>query len=103
MFWHDVYPARKRVSFLVGNVHSESKIQKKIVAENFWVNKERIQSKNTNLDKILDAIRNGLRPVLLYTGIPRSRNWISVFEGNPIGFPPSPIGMAGNFKSLLFS
>ena len=39
---------------------------KKIVAENFRVNKERIQknvSKNTNLDKILDAIRNGLRVV----------------------------------------
>ena len=30
MFWHDVYPARKRVSFLVGNVHPESKIQKKL-------------------------------------------------------------------------
>ena len=30
MFWHDVYPARKRVYFLVGNVHPESKIQKKL-------------------------------------------------------------------------
>ena len=48
-------------------------------------------------------VRYQQRPVLMYTGIPRSRNWISVFEGNPIGFPPSPIGMAGNFKSLLFS